>query len=213
VAITPEGEAFVLEQSGALSRLGPGGEWKQVHGGPTRDIALDDMTGQLYAVEKQAGLMRRVDGRWEELSGLAGIQQVAASDGIVWAVTEDGSLFYQGEQRWTRVQTSPVEEIVACGGLAILRRGTTIWGAKEGKLAEDGQALASGIRQVSCFRDRAWAIRADGSIVDLLGQKIVDDADDNVAIFAIPEGLLAVTTTKSLWFFNDRSQSWSRLSR
>jgi hypothetical protein len=49
--------------------------------------------------------------------------------------------------------------------------------------------------------------------VDLLGQKVVDDADDNVAIFAIPEGLLAVTTANALWFFNDRSQSWSRLSR
>jgi hypothetical protein len=213
VAITSEGEAFVLEQSGALSRLSPGGEWKDVQGGLTQDIAVDDMTGQLYAVEKQAGLRRRVENGWEALSGLPGIRQVAASDGVIWAVTEDGSLYFQEENTWARVQTSPVEEVVACGGLAILRRGTTIWGAKEGKVAQNGKILASGIRQVSCFRDRAWAIRSDGSIVDLLGQKVVDDADDNVAIFAIPEGLLAVTTANALWFFNDRSQSWSRLSR
>jgi hypothetical protein len=212
VAITPSGEAFVLERGGSLSQLVPGGEWKLVVGGPAHDIALDDMTGQLYAVGKQTGLKRRVDEGWERVGGLEGIRQLAASDGVLWAVTENGSLFFSKKQVWERVETTPVEEVVACGGLAIFRRGTSIWGIKEGKVFQNGQELASGIRQVSCFRDRAWAIRADGSIVDLLGKKIVDDAEDNVAIFAIPEGLLAVTEAKSLWFFNDRAQSWSRLS-
>lgn len=213
VAITPNGEAFVLERGGSLSQLIPGGEWKSVRGGLAHDIALDDMTGQLYAVGKQSGLKRRVEEGWEVVGGPDGIRQLAASDGVLWAVTENGSLFFTEKQVWKRVGVfEPVEEVVACGGLAIFRRGTSIWGVKEGKVFQDGQKLASGIRQVSCFRDRAWAIRADGSIVDLLQKKIVDDAEDNVAIFAIPEGLLAVTEAKSLWFFNDRAQSWSRLS-
>jgi S1-C subfamily serine protease len=213
VAITPNGEAFVLEKGGSLSQLLPNGEWKPVTGGPAHDIALDDMTGQLYAVGKQSGLKRRIDQGWEQVGGLDGIRQLAASDGVLWAVTENGSLFFSEKQEWKRIDTNPVEEVVACGGLAIFRRGTRVWGIKEGEVVQGGRQLASGIRQVSCFRDRAWAIRADGSIVDLLDKKIVDDAEDNVAIFAIPEGLLAVTQTKSLWFFNDRSQSWSRLSK
>jgi hypothetical protein len=213
VAITPNGEAFVLETSGSLSQLLPNGEWKTVPGGASHDIALDDMTGQLYSVGKQSGLQRRIAEGWEPVEGLEDIRQLAASDGVLWAVTQNGALFFSEKQVWKRIETPAVEEVVACGGLAIFRRGSRVWGVKEGRVVQDGRQLASGIRQVSCFRDRAWAIRSDGSIVDLLDKKIVDDAEDNVAIFAIPEGLLAVTQAKSLWFFNDRAQSWSRLSQ
>ncbi len=214
VAVGPGGDAAVLFADGHIALLRDEREWVDLHAHDDVDIAVDDVTGILFAV--QAGshdlwYWPEAEPGWKRLR-TGDVAQVAASDGTVWALLTDGSLVRLDGEGWRDLALTGVEEVVACAGVALLRAGDGLWIHDGVQLANDGEALARGLRQVACHQEHVYGLMTDGTIRDLMEGQTLDTNTDNRAIYATPRGLLALTEGGALWFFDEASRSWAKLA-
>lgn len=213
VVVGPQGDSYVLLKNGAIGHLSEEGAWSDTESGTNNaDIAVDDETGSMYVVESDTGRLLRYDGdqHWTSLSPSANAQ-VAASRGQVWALTRDGAVKRFKGGSWEDLHLTGTEEVLACTGLALLRRGERVWIHDGTELANDGEPVLTGVRQLACFQQRAYGLMTDGSITDLMNEKVVDSSTNNVAIYPTPTGLLALTRPGEIWFFDAASEGWYRL--
>jgi hypothetical protein len=202
LAWTPDGQAWVLDMTGSVSLVGDEGSWETLAVGTSNGaIAVDDLNGELYRVESEEGKVLRLrEDEWQRV-GSGSFMQVAASSGHLWALSTEGHVFMFKGEAWEDLGIGGMDEVVACGGQSMLLAGERVWGVDaDGGLANDGQPLVTGLTQVTCHRERAYAIRADGSIVDVMSGVVMEDATDNVAIFATPQGVLAQKVSGELWY-------------
>jgi hypothetical protein len=202
LAWTPDGQAWVLDVSGGVSLVGAAGSWEPLAGGTLNgDIAVDDLSGELYRVESEEGkVFRLYEGEWQRV-GTGFFMQVAASSGRLWALSKEGHVFMLKGDVWEDLGIGGMEEVVACGGQSMLRSGERVWGVEvDGVLANEGEPLVTGLTQIACHRERAYAIRDDGSVVDVMSGLIVEERTDNVAIFATPQGVLTQKASGELWY-------------
>ena len=213
IGIGPDGNAYVLLTTGTVLLLRQETEWVDIQSGTNnRDLSVDDRTGVLYVVESDTGRVVRYIGnnRWEVV-GDNKSTQVAASAGHLWSLLQSGKVIRLDGNVWVDLGLSGTEEIVACDGVAYLRSGTSIWAHDGIKLANQGRPLLEGVHQMVCYQERAYGLMADYSIVDLMAGKILDPNTDNLTLFPAPSGLLAVTRSGGLWFFDANDESWSKV--
>jgi hypothetical protein len=139
--------------------------------------------------------------------------RIAASAGVLWALTENGEVHTGTEQGWRRLDIPPTDDLWACGGLALPISGGQVWGLdKEGKVANDGRALVSGLKSISCYRDRVYALQRDGSVVDVLRGELVPEAGvHNRSVHALPTGLLAWSEEGRLSWVSSEETGSSRV--
>ncbi len=211
LGLTPDGRAYVMDNKGGVFRVTENG-WEDIGAGTNNaDLAVDDLTGDLFVVESDQGrvLRRGAEGRWKVVSE-GPFTHIAASAGVLWALNEEGEVHTGTEQGWRRLDIPRMDDLWACGGLALPIAGGQVWGLdKEGEVANNGRALVSGLKSISCYRDRVYALQLDGSVVDVLRGELVPEAGvRNRAVHALPTGLLAWSEEGRLsWVSSDETGS------
>ena len=194
LALTPDGRAYVLSDTGEVFRVTSDGSWEDIGAGSNNaDISVDDLTGDLYVVESDRGriLLRGEESRWRVISE-GPFTGVVASAGRVWALDKAGAIHLRVGEDWSQVDLPPMESMVACGGLAMPFLDGRIWGVNaHGEISNGGKELATGLQAVSCYRNSVYVLQQDGSIMDVREGRLVQSIGrDAVGLYAIPDGLL-----------------------
>lgn len=224
IGVGSGGGAYVLLAGGEILLLEEERRWVDIRSGRNNgDIAVDDRTGALYAVESDTGRVVRHEGgadgesRWSVQMEIP-TARAAASGGRLWALTMGGSVWRTDSAgRWADLHISGAEQIWACNGIGLFQRGGEVWAHDGQRLLNQGQPFLSRVASVACYRDSLYVLRDDGSIEDITGSRVIDAGtgtsgpDANTAIFPIPAGLLALTRGGRLWFYDAEEQAWYEL--
>jgi hypothetical protein len=211
-AVAGGGTLYVLLKDGSV-RAWREGAWTSTRSGRNNaDLAVDDQTGDVYVVESDTGhLYRLAEDGWA-LEGNGRNQRVAASGGRLWVIDAGGKLLLRERGKsWRTGGLGGIEDVKACSSIGILRAGRKIWLHDGDALANDGAALRDDVLDVSCERDHVYAVMQDGTIADFSNGKTIDAATDNVAVFALPGGVMAGTRAGALWYWSREDGGWTRL--
>jgi hypothetical protein len=115
--------------------------------------------------------------------------------------------------KWKHAGLTGIDDVKACGTGAFLRADTTIWAHDGSALTNEGEPLRTDVRDLACERDHAYAVMSDGKVVDFSTSRVIDSATDNVAVYALETGVIARTSSGTLWYWSREDDGWTRLAR
>jgi hypothetical protein len=213
MAVGKDGTIFALLRDGRIIRSVDEGGWVSTNAGNNNaDIAADDTTGDVYLVESDTGHLYRYDESTWTRVGDGANRSVAASQGHLWAVFRDGTLFHRAPgDGWRDMGVGAVNDVAACSGLVLVRVNASLYAWADDEWLNDGDPLRTDVKAVACHGEQVYAILDRGNIVDFADSRQIDASTDNVAIYAVPDGLLARTRDDRLWLWMRETGGWTEL--
>lgn len=166
IAVGPDGVVWAIKSNGSLWKFAAGtltetmaNEMEDVAIAPEGKVWLVGKNGAIWFNDDQGQQFTRI-----ESSGFSRIS--AGSDGVVWAVKSDGTLWKFAVSSWTQTTVSGIEDVaVASDGLIWLTgKNGVLWSSLDGGVTFSQDNEVSGLENIAAGRRGAWAVGFDGAL-------------------------------------------------
>lgn len=166
LAVGPDGVVWAVKSNGSLWKFAAG-SWLETAANEMEDVAIAP-EGKVWLVGKN-GAIWFSDDQGQQLTRIAssGFSRISArSDGVVWAVKSDGTLWKFAASSWIQIAVSGIEDVaVAADGLIWLTgKNGILWNSADGGATFKQDDEVSGLENIAAGRRGAWAIGFDGTV-------------------------------------------------